>query len=118
MDKLYVLYEMVFALRHVVTLWTLDGPCPLVFPSQVGFVLGFVLRLEAANHTLRLLLVLMLPPHVLVIAVLSVKRPVALRALEGLQLGMRGRHVALQLPIAFAPEIAQGAQVDGAVIVL
>ena len=89
MDKLDVLYEVVLALRHVVALWTLDGPRPLMFPPQVGFVLGFVLCLEPANHALRLLLVLMLPPHVLVIAVLAVKRPVALRALEGLELSMR-----------------------------
>ena len=84
-----MLYEMVFALRHIVALWALDGPCPLMLPPEVRLVLRLILGLEAANHALRLLLILVLPPHVLVVAILAIKRPMALCALERLQLGVR-----------------------------
>ena len=88
-DKFDMLYEMVLALRHVVALWALDGPGPLMFPPEVGFVLGFILGLEAANHALSLLLVLVLTAHVLVVAVLAIKCPLTLRTLECLELGVR-----------------------------
>ena len=88
-DEFDVLYEMVLSLRHVVALWALDGPGPLVFPPEVRLVLGFILGLEAADHALGLLLVLVLAAHVLVVAILAIERPVALRALERLQLGVR-----------------------------